>query len=265
MTITVFSSAWNCKESGLANLISYYLNTLKVDKFIYADNHSTDGTIDYLKKIFNNDPRLIITFTPYTVFSDDNVGNLANTLYKEDSNDVFIWVDSDEIIYHPNLRQFLAEKKRQGKYFISSQLTNVFNSSNTFNPDIPIMDNFELCCDLPVQKSPIIIRSDKHKIGFAGGHHCIHVDDVLMEWKVNDRSLLDDIAIFHFCYISADFYIKRKTLAKEHLIEQGAEFPAILPGGWWTFDIPWYENMVQWEKSQSISLTEFLTLRNLNE
>ena len=50
MTITVFTSAWNCIDAGLVSLVDYYLNFLKVDKFIYADNYSTDDTIKILKR-----------------------------------------------------------------------------------------------------------------------------------------------------------------------------------------------------------------------
>ena len=263
MTITVFTSAWNCINAGLVGLIDYYLNFLKVDKFIYADNYSTDDTIKILKRKFKGDKRLVIMNTPYITFSDNDVCALANKLYKEDTNEAFIWVDSDEIVYHPDLRQYLLDKKKVGKYFISSLLVNVYNTTDTFKDNINILDNFEMCHEMPVQKSPIIIRSKDHDLRFHGGHHCISVGDVLMEWSTKDRNILDDIAIFHFCYITSDFFKKRKTLPAKHLLEQGAMFAAISPGGWWLLDDTTSQGWAQAERSTSVPLQDFLKNRNL--
>ena len=263
MTITVFTSAWNCINAGLVGLIDYYLNFLKVDKFIYADNYSTDDTIKILKRKFKGDKRLVIMNTPYITFSDNDVCALANKLYKEDINEAFIWVDSDEIVYHPDLRQYLLDKKKLGKYFISSLLVNVYNTTDTFKDNINILDNFEMCHEMPVQKSPIIIRSKDHDLRFHGGHHCISVGDVLMEWSTKDRNLLDDIAIFHFCYITPDFFNRRKTLPAKHLLKQGAMFAAISPGGWWLLDDATRQEWARVERSSSVTMQDFLKNRNL--
>ena len=257
MKITAFTTAWNCETAGIDSLIDWYLNHLKIDKFIYADNHSTDNTKELLISRFKNDERLIITDTPYSIFTDNNACELANSFLEKEDCDAFIWVDSDEIIYHPNLRDLLREKKIQGKFFISNYLTNVYNSKNTFNNFIPIINNFEMCFTFNVQKTPIIIKTDTAKIKFSGGHHVVNYNGVEME-SIKFDNIIDNIAILHFCYITKDFYIERKTSPKNHLRNNNILFDAIKDEGWWSRDIDTHMNIVEAEKQQSIPLAEFL-------
>lgn len=256
MKITAFTSAWNCGEAGIDSLIDWYLNHLNVDKFIYADNHSTDNTKELLTSRFGEDTRLIIIDTPYTIFTDDSVCELANNIMQAEECDAFIWVDSDEIIFHPNLRLFLQEKKAQKKFFISNFLTNVYNEKDSFDSKIPIIENFELCYKFDVQKTPIIIKTKDKKIKFSGGHHVVNCDGVEMEHFLFDN-IIDNIAIFHFCYITQDFYTKRKTNPKNHLRQHGIEFDAIKDDGWWSRDIQTQINITNQEKQRSISLIKF--------
>lgn len=257
MKITAFTTAWNCEEAGIDSLIDWYLNHLGVDKFIYADNRSTDNTKNLLLSRFKDDKRLCIIDTPYEIFTDDNACDLANSLLEKDDCDVFIWVDSDEIIYHPNFRSFLHEKKNQKKFFISNFLTNVYNCENTFNKNIPIIDNFETCFTFNVQKTPIIIKTDTAKIKFSGGHHVVNYDGVEME-SCKFKNIIDNIAIFHFCYITKDFYVERKTKPKVHLRQNGILFDAIKDDGWWSRDIDTHMLITEAEKQESIPIMEFL-------
>jgi hypothetical protein len=211
ISITVFTTSWNTYDSGLYQLIDYYLNELKVDKFIYADNYSTYNTIEKLNIRFFEDKRLKICMTPYIVFSDQEATNLANSLLESDENDVFIFIDSDEIIYHPNFKSFLLENKKCGKCFLSNFLTNVFNHNDIIDNNIPFIENFTLCQPISVQKTPIIIKQNKNQnIKFGGGHHFVINKQYRNDYVKNHKITIDTFIIYHFCYLNKKIWIERK-------------------------------------------------------
>jgi hypothetical protein len=119
-----------------------------------------------------------------------------------------------------------------------------------------------MCFTFNVQKTPIIIKTDAAKIKFSGGHHVVNCNGVEME-SIKFDNIIDNIVIFHFCYITKDFYIERKTNPKNHLRNNNILFDAIKDEGWWSRDIDTHMSIVEAEKQKSIPLAEFLETNHL--
>jgi hypothetical protein len=249
MKITAFTTAWNCRNSGVIDLIDYYLNVIKVDRFIYLDDHSNDGTIECIKGYYSmydnsvgcigDDPRLKIADVPYDCYTDQNAMKVANTLMQLDDSDVFIWVDSDEYIYHPtrSVRDIIEEERNAGKTHISIRLTNVFNITNTYNDSKTLLSQIDLYHqhnrELGSMKAPIIIKDSSKKIVFGGSNHYCIVD--YKECIDDYDEVPNTLYLLHTCYLTDQFYIDRKVNAKKRLLSHNIYNSAVDDEtGWWS-------------------------------
>ncbi len=95
-------------------MITFYLNHYAnlADKIIIYDNDSTDQTVE----IANSYSKVEIRRFEMNGWDDTAITNLYNECWKESRGkaDWVIMCSADEILYHPNLRSYLENRKRKG-------------------------------------------------------------------------------------------------------------------------------------------------------
>jgi hypothetical protein len=259
-TITVFTTAWNSYEFGLPNLIDYYLNKLKVDKFIYADNFSTDDTISKLKARFPNEKRLRICTTPYKNWECYKKTILMNGFMQADDNDVFIGIDSDEVVYHPNFKEFLKTNIEAGKHCLSNFLIDVYNENDVIDEHIPFINNFNLCLPTQMQKTNIILRpKDYENIRFYNGHHQVDYNSKSNHFFPKENNdTVDQFVVYHFCYLSKEMWIGRKKKPANKLLSEGLNEPYLIENeGYWNWSDEQIEETIKARKKASITREKF--------
>lgn len=103
MKITLYTFCYNEKD-----ILPYFLNHYSkiVDKIVVYDNQSTDSSIDILKS-FKGCEIEIRDYLTNNQIQDDILTRTKNNCWKDDNSDYIIVVDIDELLYHPNLREFI--------------------------------------------------------------------------------------------------------------------------------------------------------------
>ena len=108
--IHVYTVCWN-EEQFLPFFLRHYSSF--ADRIVVYDNQSTDSTPDIVRSCPIAELR---TFDTNGSFDDHANINIKNNSYKESCGeaDYVIVVDSDELIYHPDLKRVLLQHKRDG-------------------------------------------------------------------------------------------------------------------------------------------------------
>jgi hypothetical protein len=263
MKVTISTAGWNEIET-IIPVIRYYLEICNFDKFIYYDNFSDDGTLEKVSSTFKNDSRVVIKHTPYIGHKPVEEVHLMNDTMHSDDSEVFIWIDSDEILYCRNFKSHLEELFNQKKTYVATYMTNVYNESDSFDESkYNIVDNFTLCVtdrENPVFKVPIIFKQEGTKSFFGGGHHSITTDGISYgDFNQNplDKTQFADNAVhlFHFTYINKDIYYQRKTIGRERNIKLGID------NSWyhdyWNLSTETISNVIKQQKEHSISIKNY--------
>lgn len=83
------------------------------EKIIVYDNYSTDASVDIIRDCSKAELRL---FDTGGTFDDQEILRIKNSAYKESLGkaDFVIVVDTDELLYHPNIHGLLVKYKRDG-------------------------------------------------------------------------------------------------------------------------------------------------------
>jgi hypothetical protein len=93
--------------------IDYYFNFVGVDKIIFSDGNSDDGSVEYLKTFCS---KVEVIIEDHKEYNEYNLMESRNEIWKKykDDYDWFIIVDADEFLYHPNIREKIIEYKKNG-------------------------------------------------------------------------------------------------------------------------------------------------------
>jgi hypothetical protein len=103
MRIEVYSACWN-EEIMMPHFLRYYSQF--ADAIYLYDNESTDATLDIIAEC------PIAEVTSYQTegeFRDVALIGLKNTVWKESKADYVIVADTDELVYHPDIRTYLEK------------------------------------------------------------------------------------------------------------------------------------------------------------
>ena len=106
-TITVVAIAYNEEE-----MMPFFLNHYSkfCEHIVIYDNHSTDNT----EKICNAFDKCKVTVVKYdtnNTLNDEKYLEIKNNVYRDYDTDYCIVVDSDEFLYHENMKDFLLQYK----------------------------------------------------------------------------------------------------------------------------------------------------------
>jgi hypothetical protein len=257
MKITIATVGWN-EETTILSVLRYYLEICKFDRFIYFDNFSDDKTIEKIKSVYAADERVVIYNTPYVGHKPEEEVHLMNNTMLQDSSDIFVWIDSDEILYCKDWLTHLNNLISNKKYYSATLMSNVFNEVNSFDETKEnILDNFEYVYTDLVFKIPIIIKNNQHVITFGGGHHTICIDGINVGDNNPDTSFADiGLHLFHFTYINTDMYYRRKTLGRERNLNLGID------NSWyhnyWNLKLSDIQGIIENQKANGKSITEYV-------
>lgn len=106
--VEVFTIAYN-EEKIIKFFIEHYLKFC--NKITIFNNYSTDSTSDIVKSYENNNVHLKFFDTNNSV--DDKIYlDIKNNCWKSSEAEYVIIVDSDEFLYHPDIKSFLRETKQ---------------------------------------------------------------------------------------------------------------------------------------------------------
>ena len=257
MKITIATAGWNEAET-IIPVIRYYLDVCKFDRFIYFDNYSSDNTIEKINQHYLNDSRIVILNTPYIGHEPVQEVHLMNETMSQDTNDVFIWIDSDEILYCKDFQLHLNNLIQKNKFYSATLMSNVYNELNSFDETKNnIIENFKIAYTDRVFKIPIIIKNNKQIITFGGGHHTVNVDGVCIGADETSTEFADDgLHLFHFTYINTDMYYRRKTQGRERNLALGID------NSWyhnyWNLKLSDIQVMIEQQKAAGKLIVEYL-------
>ena len=103
MTITLYTFCYNEQE-----MLPYFLNHYSkiVDKIVVYNNESTDRSMDILNS-FKECEIEIRDYNSNNEYNEDGLIKLKNNCWKNEESDYVMVLDVDEILHHPNLKEFL--------------------------------------------------------------------------------------------------------------------------------------------------------------
>ena len=115
MNITLYTFLYN-EEKILPYFLKHY--SQYVNKIIVYNNESTDSSIEILND-WKECEIEIREFNTDNHYDEQTLLNLKNSCWKDCDSDYVIVCDMDELLYHPNLIEFI-EKQRYTDYFTTT-------------------------------------------------------------------------------------------------------------------------------------------------
>jgi glycosyltransferase involved in cell wall biosynthesis len=197
---------WN--ENYMIRYFLRYYETV-ADRIFVIDDNSDDGTRELILK----SPKCEIIDYPYSSgLHDEEKRTLFSNIYvpNRDAEWVII-VDCDEFVYHPNLRDFLDEKRKEGRRAIKT--TGYICASK----EIPDTDG-QLFDATPYkqfsrQYCKQVVFDPKLDVSFRIGQH--------PPTQFSDGVLAGQcgLNLYHCCYLSRDWiidHLKRRFSRYKH-------------------------------------------------
>jgi glycosyltransferase involved in cell wall biosynthesis len=204
MTIHIYSIVHNDEY-----ILPYFLRHYETfaDKIFIIDDHSNDGT----KEIAKAHPK--VEFQPFEYnrgMNEDDFNECFEKMYKKHSRGIADWVmiaDSDEFIYHPNIKDILINYNKMGVPALKT-LGYMMVSEEKPSKNGQIYDECKKGVRFRGYDKPVVFNpSIDVKLGH--GRHSITLPEAL-------RASVSDLKLLHYRYLSLEYFIKRS----EHLYER---------------------------------------------
>lgn len=216
MTITLYTFLYNEQE-----ILPYFLKHYSqyVNKIVVYNNQSTDNSI----QILNDWKECEIEIREYNTdnhYDEQTLIDLKNNCWKECDSDYVIVCDMDELLYHPNLMEFI-EKQPFTDYFTP-------NGYHMISEEIPTDYNKQIydiiqngVPDLQYNKNVLFKRSSISETNYSPGAHASHF--------VGTKSLINcgvpELKLLHYKWLSpeyvADKHIHYGERRSQHSIKKG--------------------------------------------
>ena len=194
--------------------IDYYLNFVGVDKIIFSDGNSDDGSVEYIKT-FGDKTEVIIE--DHKEYNELNLMKPRNELWKKykDEYDWFIIVDADEFLYHPNIKELIAQYKLNG---ITIPTTFGFEMFSTefpkFEPGVYLPSLIKNGTENWWLNKYVLFNPKEVNMRYSwGSHHSYAEGNVVQN---SDTQLL----ILHYKYLSRDYLNKKGAYGESRRSEQ---------------------------------------------
>lgn len=202
MKIDVFAICYN-EETILPFFLKHYFNF--ANNITIYDNQSSDNSINIIKSYGAN----IITYNTNNEIRDDIYLDIKNNCWKQSNADWIIVVDTDEFIYHSDIRHILKTSnssiiKPSGYEMISETLP--IHNGNLITDQIKT--------GFPYENSSKLCIFNKNKISdinfLTGCHQANPVGDVSICTNSN-------IMLLHYKHINRNYVIKKHSEYKSRL------------------------------------------------
>lgn len=199
MRIIVFSVCYNQAE-----ILPFWLRHYSAfaDEISVFDERSNDGS----RELLQANPKVIMREWPFNSGIDETMFlDVAYEWYPRShpAFDWVIWADTDEFVYHPDIRSSLAKADESGFNVIE---TEGFNMVNDGLPKDDGRQIWEICKRgvwAPVYSKPIVFKPNVTIRWTRGKHHIEHAESPgTKSW------LFSKIKLLHYRYLGYDYTLK---------------------------------------------------------
>lgn len=201
MIVTLIASVYN-ESTILPYFIRHYRDI--VDRFIFFDGMSTDGTREMIKVL----PNAVLHDSDTGGRIDDGVNiEIKNTAYRRyPDSDWFIVVDSDEFLYHADLRRLLAEYDQRGVTISRCEGWDMIGDGlEGISADMGLTDWIQFGVRNPAHMDKCALFKPCVSPQYVpGAHHCDPVGRVVMARY--------DVRLLHYKYLSLE-WVQRKAIS----------------------------------------------------
>ena len=202
MTITVYTFLYN-EEHILPYFLKHYSQF--VDKIIVYNNMSTDNSIDILNN-WKDCEIEIRDFSTDNQYDEGTLMKLRNECWKECNSDYVIVCDMDELLYHPDIKNFIS-KQSYVDYFTPTGYQMIGDEVPTdYTKQIyDIIQNGTE--DVGYSKNVLFKRKDLLETNYAAGAH-------LSSFQGSKRLVnctTDNLKLLHYKWLSVDYGIGKNT------------------------------------------------------
>lgn len=108
-TVEVFAICYN-EEKIMPFFLKHYSKFCS--QITIFDNHSTDKTIEIIKNFAKTFPTQLILYDTSGTLDDSVYLSIKNNCWKKSEADYVIVVDSDEFIYHKDIKKFIIDNPK---------------------------------------------------------------------------------------------------------------------------------------------------------
>lgn len=213
--IHLYALCWN-EEKILPFVLDYYSQF--VDKIFIYDNYSTDSS----NAILNQNERVkVINFKSDHSINDFIYIDIKNSCWKQSRGkaDYVIVCDTDELLYHPDMKTFLENSMNQKLSFFKPI------GYNMYSEEFPIYNSSQLITDqikTGVYDSNYCksIMFDPHRIVeinyTVGAHFCY-------PWGIVRQDNNTDLLLLHYKNLSVDYVLNRIKTYRSRISEINIE------------------------------------------
>jgi tetratricopeptide (TPR) repeat protein len=208
LKIHIYTLCWN-EELFLPHFFRYYSFA---EKIVVYDNESNDNSQKLIKQQKNAELR---RYSTNNEFRDDIHQYIKNTAWKESKGlaDFVIVCDLDELLYHPQLFDFLATMlKKEESILIPRGFDMICDSLPQSNIDI--VSNYfrgirNIWYDKPILFNPNLIEEINYN---AGAHSCFPKGKICYARNYQAKLL-------HYKYLGKSYLIQRYAQYRQRLSE----------------------------------------------
>jgi glycosyltransferase involved in cell wall biosynthesis len=202
MQITVYAVAYN-EEKIMPFFLDHYSQFVK--KIVVYDNCSTDNTVNIVKNYTKCETE-VITFNTDNSFDDIELVNIKSTCWKSDQSDYVITVDVDELLYHPNLIEFIEQTTYPLYLPYGYDMVSVsFPKSGIITSEIKTGVS-QINYSKPCIFSPVKIKRCELLLGCHGGNFYDYNDNIVEPYRDQNLKLL------HYKNISFDYRFEKNSM-----------------------------------------------------
>lgn len=200
MRVHIFSIVWN-EEYMLPYFLRHYETF--ADRIFIINDHSTDRTAEIAKA---NPKVVMLDFEYKRGLNEDDFSNCFVGSYKKYSRGVADWVmcvDSDEIIYNPNMRAVLEAQRKKGTRVLKCTGYQMISKEKP-SGEGQIYDE----CNTGERSrgyDKTVVFDPTLDVTFGDGRHTLQVPGGV---GIGRAKLL----LLHYKYLSRDFYIERSKI-----------------------------------------------------
>jgi len=191
-------------------ILPYFLRHYSTfaDKIFIFDDHSTDDT----REIASRTPNVeCLPFEYNRGMNEEDFNDCFEKSYKKYSRGVADWVicvDSDELIYSPNIKEALAGHRERGHQILKST-GYMMVSEKLPSCTGQIYEESNLGVKFPGYDKPVIFDPSLD-IKFGEGRHSVTPPKGVKIEKA-------EILLLHYRYLSRDYFIKRSEVLYERI------------------------------------------------
>lgn len=217
-----YATCWN-EVRILPFMVDHYSKF--VDQFVFYDNYSDDGTLDYLQSYSQAE---LIQFDTSGTYDEQKLVEIRNNAWKKSRGkaDLVIVCDVDELLYHEHMDDYIARSLKAGVTIFKPEGYNMIS---------PIFPNYTKNSGLADQVRQGWPDPDFNKcllfnpqriieMNFtAGSHYCY-------PWGIVKFNSDNSLKLLHYKYLGKEYLISRYQMYKarysksNYKLELGAQY-----------------------------------------